>query len=78
MEDLTRLEWRWQKTEDISDVLRGVWFVSLNGIYSLVFIVETDIMKQWSATRIGGAAMLGASVRLNMDLRHETAGSCQS
>lgn len=43
--------------------------MSFYGIYSLIFIVETDMMTQWPATREGGAAMFGASAWLNMDLR---------
>lgn len=35
--------------------------MSFYGIYSLIFIVETDMMTQWPATREGGAAMFGAS-----------------
>lgn len=43
--------------------------MSFYGIYSLVFIVGTDMMTQWPATREGGAAMFGASAWLNGDLR---------
>ncbi len=43
--------------------------VSFYGIYSLVFIGETDMMTQWPATRGGGAAMFGSSMWLNGDLR---------
>lgn len=43
--------------------------MSFYGIYSLIFIVETDVVKQWPATREGGTAMFGASVWLNWDLR---------
>lgn len=48
--------------------------MSFYGIYSLVFIVETDMMTQRPATREGGAAMFGASAWLNGD---KTAESCQ-
>jgi len=48
--------------------LRCSELVSFYGIYSLVFIVETDMMTQWPATREGGAAMFGASAWLNGDL----------
>lgn len=37
---------RWRS---ISDVLTGVWLVSFYGIYSLIFIVETDVMTPWPA-----------------------------
>lgn len=57
---------RWRS---VSDVLTGVWLVSFYGIYSLVFIVETDMMTQWPDTREDGAAMFGASAWLNSDLR---------
>lgn len=43
--------------------------MSFYGIYSLVFIVETDMMTQWPTTREGGAAMFGSSVWLNGDPR---------
>lgn len=43
--------------------------MSFYGIYSLVFIVETDVMTRWPATREGVAAMFGASAWLNGDLR---------
>lgn len=39
--------------------------MSFYGIYSLVFIVETDMMTKWHATMEGGAAMFGASAWLN-------------
>lgn len=58
-----------------------IGFVSFYGIYSLVFIVETDMMTQWPATKgkKGGAAMFGASAWLNRgSVRDKTAESCQS
>lgn len=39
------------------------------GIYSLVFIVETNMMTQWPATREGGVAMFGVSLWMRGDLR---------
>lgn len=39
-----------------------MWFGSFYGIYSLVFIVETDMMTQQPATGEGGAAILGESM----------------
>lgn len=39
------------------------------GIYSLVFIVETNMMTQWPATREGGVAMFGVSLWLSWGLR---------
>lgn len=39
------------------------------GIYSLVFIVETNMMTQWPATGEGGVAMFGVSSWLSGDLR---------
>lgn len=43
--------------------------MSFYGIYSLVFIVETDMVTRWPATREGGSAMFGALPWLNRDLR---------
>lgn len=58
--------------------LRCSELVSFYGIYSSVFIVETDMMTQWPATREGGAAMFGASAWLNGGSeRDKTAESCQ-
>lgn len=46
-----------------------MWFGSFYGIYSLVFIVETDMMTQRPATGEGGAAILGESMWQNNNIR---------